>query len=70
MTSNSYLCMWEEGALCIYNVTVWGDVLDGAPFDYNYSDLELAICSKRENEFLRYYSELPRCLLSVFVRIH
>lgn len=40
--------------------------LNGAPFDYNYSALKLAICNKSENELLRYYSELPWCLMSVF----
>lgn len=49
-----------------YVVAVLGNVLDGAPSECNYSDLKLVICNESENEFLRYYSELSWCLMSVF----
>lgn len=52
--SCSWICMWEEKTLCIYIVTILGSVLDGAPSDYNYSDLKLVIYNKSENEVLRY----------------
>jgi hypothetical protein len=43
-----------RGILCIYTVTILGDVSDGVSSDDNESDLKLVIGNKNENEALSY----------------